>query len=185
MIIDPDAIIKEYYYEGSDLYKTLMNHSRIVTHRSVEIAETLSELSPDIKFIEKAAMLHDIGIYLTKAGSIGCNGKYAYICHGYLGRKVLDNLGLPSEYGLVCERHTGAGITKENIESNNLPLPHRDMVPKTLEEKIICVADKYHSKSPKNSSKKISTFEIIEELKEIQPDHSQRFTRWAKEFNLI
>ncbi len=185
MTIDPDAIIKEYYQEGSDLYNTLMNHSRIVTQRSVEIGESLSDLSPDIEFIEKAAMLHDIGIYLTKAASIGCIGEYAYICHGYLGREVLDNLGLPSEYGLVCERHTGAGITKENIESNKLPLPHRDMVPKTLEEKIICVADKYHSKSPKYSSKNIATREIIEELKKIHPEHSQRFAKWAKEFNLI
>ncbi len=185
MIIDPDAIINKYYHKGTDLYNILINHSRIVTQKSIEIGETLSELNPDIKFIEKAAMLHDIGIYLTKANSIGCKGEYAYICHGYLGRELLDHIGLPSKYGLVCERHTGAGITKENIILNKLPLPHRDMVPKTLEEKIICVADKFHSKSPKFSSKKISTHEIIEELKKIHPQHSQRFTQWAKEFNLI
>ncbi len=58
------------------------------------------------------------------------------------------------------------------------------MVPNTLEEKIICVADKYHSKSPKYSSKKISTLEIIEDLKKIHPEHGERFTKWAKEFRL-
>ena len=47
---------------------------------------------------------------------------------------------------LVSERHTGAGITLENIVANNLPLPKREMVPVTIEEIIICFADKFHSK---------------------------------------
>lgn len=185
MIIVPDTIIKEYYQEGSNLYNTLMNHSRIVTEKSLKIGESLSHLNPDLEFIEKSAMLHDIGIFLTKAESIGCSGAYAYVCHGYLGRKILDDFGLPPEYGLVCERHTGAGITKENIISNKLPLPHRDMVPKTLEEKIICIADKYHSKNPKLSQKKPSTFEVINSLKKIHPEHAKRFAQWAKDYKLI
>ena len=185
MTIDPVEIIKQFYPRDTPLFNILMNHSRVVTRKSLEIGRSLQHLKPNLEFIEKAAMLHDIGIFLTRAKSIGCNGQYPYISHGYLGKNLLDDLGLPSEYGLVCERHTGAGITKENIELNKLPLPHRDMVPITLEEKIICVADKYHSKSPKRSSRKISTREIIEELKKIHPEHSQRFTEWAKEFHLI
>jgi len=38
------------------------------------------------------------------------------------------------KHGLVCERHTGTGITLEMIIKNNLPLPHRDMVPVSMEE---------------------------------------------------
>ena len=68
--------------------------------------------------------------------------------------------------------------------SNNLPLPPKDMVPISIEEKIICVADKYHSKSPKHSGKKITTIQIIEELGKINLDHAKRFSVWAEEFNL-
>ncbi len=182
--MDPLTIIERFYTPGTKLYQVLVEHSRIVTEKSLEIAHNMTHLKPDLEFIKNAAMLHDIGIYLTLAPSIGCKGKKPYVCHGYLGRKLLDEQGLPPEYGLVCERHTGAGITKKNILSNNLPLPQRDMVPISLEEKIICVADKYHSKSPKHAGKTISTIQIIDKLGKINKDHAERFSIWVDEFNL-
>lgn len=182
--MDTLSIIEKFYTPGTNLYKVLVGHSRIVTEKSLEIAQNFSELNPNLKFIKEAAMLHDIGIFLTRAESIGCTGEAPYICHGYLGRKLLDKEGLPPEYGLVCERHTGAGITKENIISNDLPLPHRDMVPLSLEEKIICAADKYHSKNPMHADRKITTLEIIEELEKINPDHAKRFSVWVEELRL-
>jgi len=182
--MDPFTIIERFYTPGTRLYRVLIGHSRIVTEKSLEIARNLSHLNPDIEFIKTAAMLHDIGIFLTRAQSISCKGEFPYICHGYLGRKLLDEQELPPEYGLVCERHTGAGITRENIISNDLPLPPRDMIPISIEEKIICVADKYHSKNPKHADKKITTLQIIDELGKINKDHAKRFSAWAKEFNL-
>ncbi len=184
MKIDPIRIIEKYYPPGSRAYDILMDHSRVVTEKSLDIAVRLPHLNPDLEFIQTAAMLHDIGIFLTRSESIGCYGKEPYVCHGYLGRELLDELGLPPEYGLVSERHTGAGITRENILLNNLPLPKRDMVPISIEEKIICVADKYHSKNPKFSDRKIMTAEVIEELQKINSDHAERFTLWVEEFCL-
>lgn len=182
--MDPVSIIEKFYEKDSFLYKTLIEHSKKVRDKSLEIAKHNAHLNPDLELIENGAMLHDIGIFLTKAKSIGCYGDKPYVCHGYLGRKLLDDLDLPVEYGLVCERHTGAGITKENIIKNNLPLPERDMVPITLEEKIICVADKYHSKSPKKADLKLTTQDIIKELNSISPGHARRFSAWAKKFNI-
>ena len=184
MKIDPILIIEKFYQPGTKVYNILVNHSRLVTEKSLEIAGRLPHLNPDLEFIQIAAMLHDIGIFLTRSESIGCYGKASYVCHGDLGRELLDELGLPPEYGLVSERHTGAGITKENILLNKLPLPHRDMVPVSLEEKIICAADKYHSKNPKFSGRNITTAEVIKELKKINIDHAERFTLWAEEFKL-
>ncbi|MFH2092334.1 MAG: HD domain-containing protein [Pseudomonadota bacterium] len=178
------AIIEQFYTPGTPLYQTLVSHSRIVTEKSLVIAQTLDHLNPDLEFIKTAAMLHDIGIFMTRADSLGCIGDAAYVCHGYLGRELLDKQGLPPAYGLVCERHTGAGITRENIEANSLPLPARDMVPISLEEKIICCADKYHSKNPAKKDQIITTAGIIRELGAISPDHADRFSGWVKEFNL-
>ncbi|MBU1344077.1 MAG: HD domain-containing protein [Proteobacteria bacterium] len=182
--MDALTIIEKFYSPGTKLYQILIEHSLIVTQKSLEIAQTQKHLNPDLEFIQKAAMLHDIGIFFTRSDAIGCRGDAPYICHGYLGRKLLDEQGLPPEYGLVCERHTGAGITKENIRSNNLPLPQRDMVPISIEEKIICVADKYHSKNPKNAAKKTTTLQIIEDLGKIDQDHAKRFSIWAEEFKI-
>lgn len=114
--------------------------------KAMEIARRVESPVPDIRFIEEAAMLHDIGMIFTNAPKIGCYGYKEYICHGYLGRELLENEGLP-KHALVCERHVGMGITAEEIRKNSLPLPERDMVPVTAEEKIVCLADKFFSKA--------------------------------------
>jgi uncharacterized protein len=182
--MDPLALIEKFYRPGTELYRVLVDHSRIVTKKSLEIAAGLSHLNPDLELIQTGAMLHDIGIFMTRADTLGCTGSAPYICHGYLGRNLLDEQGLPPEGGLVCERHTGAGITRKNILANHLPLPQRDMVPISLEEKIICVADKYHSKNPKQADQRITTPEIIEKLETIDQGHAVRFCEWAELFHL-
>lgn len=144
--MDPLDVIEKYYDPESKAYHFLVHHSRLVAKKAFEIAERARDLNPDVKFIEEAAMLHDIGIFYTNAPKIGCYGYKDYICHGYLGRELLEKEGLP-RHALVCERHVGVGITAEEITSNNLPLPKRDMLPLTIEEKIICLADKFYSKS--------------------------------------
>ena len=54
--------------------------------------------------------------------------------------------GFP-QHALVCERHTGSGLSLLEIERQNLPVPHHDMLPLSLEEKLICYADKFFSKT--------------------------------------
>ena len=182
--MDPLAVIEEFYDRDSRAYTILVDHSRQVAGKSLEIAGGLAHLNPDLEFIENAAMLHDIGIFKTAAPAIGCFGDLPYVCHGYLGRELLDGLGLPGAFGLVAERHTGAGITLDNIIQAGLPLPKREMVPVTLEEKIICCADKFFSKTPKNKNKVMTRKKIIKELHNIHPGHAERFRAWAEAFNL-
>lgn len=143
--MDAFAIIQKYYEAGSLAEKILSEHSTRVMEKALNLAQRLTFMNPDMTFIREAALLHDIGIFLTYAPNLGCFGDRDYICHGYLGRKLLEEEGLPL-HGLVCERHIGVGITEADIEKQNLPLPKRDMQPITLEEKIICYADKFYSK---------------------------------------
>ena len=143
--MNPVEIIRKYYNPESEAYKFLIQHSKMVAKKAVEVAERVRHLNPDIKFIEEAAMLHDIGIFLTHAPQIGCHGDKPYICHGYLGRELLEKEGFP-RHAIVCETHVGVGLTIADIEKNNFPLPRRDMMPKTLEEQIVCFADNFFSK---------------------------------------
>ena len=58
-------------------------------------------------------------------------------------------------HALVCERHTGAGLSLKAIMERDLPVPHREMVPISLEEQIICFADKFYSKTKLDKEKSV------------------------------
>ena len=178
-IMDPVTIIKIYYKEGSDLYNMLINHSTDVMNKALSVVDKHPELKADRQFVAEAAMLHDIGILHTYAPLIHCYGLLPYPCHGYLGREILDGLGYPA-HGLVCERHTGVGITEEDIISQGLPLPHRDMVPITVEEMIICFADCFFSKTKLGVEKPIE--KIRQELSVHGEDKAIRFDDWCRLF---
>ena len=47
---------------------------------------------------------------------------------------------MPMELAHIIERHVGAGLTVDEARRNNLP--RGNYVPETLEEKIVCYADK-------------------------------------------
>lgn len=142
--IDPIGIIDRYYTEGQ-LRDILLTHSMMVRDKALECISRCG-LEVDQDFVAEAAMLHDIGIIRCNAPDICCHGSLPYICHGIEGAKMLRDLDLP-RHARVCERHTGAGLTVEDIQDQHLPLPLRDMTPQSIEEKLICYADKFYSKS--------------------------------------
>lgn len=177
--MNPVAIIQTFYKPNSKAYNILMTHNRLVADKSVKIAKKVPHLKPDINFIREAAMLHDIGIFKTDAPDIGCNGKHPYIFHGFKGRELLDALGLP-KHGLVAERHTGSGLSRQDIIDNNLGLPVRDMTPVTIEEKIICYADKFFSKSPEGLNKEKSFEDAVNLLQSYGKKQAEKFLSWAR-----
>ena len=144
-------------------------------------AARVAHLQPDLNFIHSAAILHDIGIFLTDSPGLDCHGTEPYIRHGILGRDILDALGHP-RHALVCERHVGVGISAEDIQRFHLPLPERDMRPVSLEEEIICYADKFFSKNGNGASREKSVAEIVESLGRYGAGHVQRFMRWVERF---
>jgi uncharacterized protein len=172
--MDPFKIIQKYYDPGSSAETILAEHSRLVMKKALELAEHLTFLNPDMTFIREAALLHDIGIFLTYAPVLGCFGDRDYICHGYLGRKLLEDEGLPV-HGLVCERHVGVGITEEDIDKQSLPLPKRDMRPVTLEEKIICYADKFYSKKTASPHPEADLADVRKNISAYGPEKVLRF----------
>ena len=177
--MDPSTIINKFYKEGTKLYDIYMSHCTDVTNKAISIVNKHPELAVDIKFIEEAGMLHDIGIFKTKAPRIACEGELPYICHGYLGNELLAEEGFP-KHGLVCERHTGTGLSLETIIQRKLPIPHRNMLPQSLEEKIICFADKFYSKS--NLGREKSVKRIRQNLKRHGWHQVTVFDEWCELF---
>ena len=174
-----EEIINKYYGEEGDLRRILIVHSQSVAHKALQIVSLHPELNIDRQFVEEAAMLHDIGIIKTDAPGIKCFGTEPYICHGILGAEMLRQEGMP-RHARVCERHTGAGLSLHDIESQNLPLPHRDFLPETLEEKLICYADKFFSKTHLDIEKPIEKVE--RSIAKFGNDGLERFREWEKIF---
>ena len=166
--MDYQSIIDKYYPSENELRRILLLHSRQVADRCLLIAKKHPELRLDKDFLEEAAMLHDIGIFRCNAPSIQCFGTEPYICHGYIGGQILRDEGLV-RHALVCERHTGTGLSREQIERQNLPLPlDRSYEPDVMEEQVVCYADKFYSKSHIDHER--SVVETAQSLEKFGPE---------------
>ena len=159
------SIIDKYYPADDELRRILMIHSRQVADRCLAIVAKHKELPVDVQFMEEAAMLHDIGIYRCDAPSIHCYGTEPYLRHGPIGGEILRAEGLP-RHARVAERHTGTG------------LPGYE--PETLEEQIICYADKFYSKS--RLDRVLTVAETAQSLEKFGHEGVLKFLAWAERF---
>lgn len=80
----------------------------------------------------------------------------------------------------VCERHTGTGLTIENIRQQQLPIPEGDYRPESLEEKVICYADKFYSKSHPERERTIE--QTAKSLEKFGAEGVRIFLDWAALF---
>ena len=179
--MNPQTLIDKYYADNEPLRAILIRHSRDVADMACDVAMRHPELHANAAFIREAAMLHDIGCFRTDAPGICCHGTEPYICHGIIGAQLLRKEGLP-RHARVAERHTGTGLTAATIEAQRLPLPHTDLVPETIEEQIICYADKFFSKS---HPERVRTPEqVLRSLERFGPEGLARMRMWMERFGV-
>lgn len=110
-------------------------------------------------------MLHDIGIRWCHAPSIFCVGEAPYIEHGQIGGRLLRQLGF-ERHARVCERHTGTGLP--------------GFEPETLEEQLVCYADKFYSKS--HPERVLTVEQAAQSLERFGHEGVEKFLGWAKMF---
>ena len=178
-MVDASLLIDRYYPADDALRGLLLKHSRQVADRCLAVCRKHPELELDEEFVLQAALLHDIGIRWCHAPSIYCNGTEPYIRHGLIGGELLRKEGLP-RYARVCERHTGTGITRQQIEQQQLPLPVADYVPETLEEQLVCYADKFFSKS--HPDRVLTVEQAAQSLERFGHEGVEKFLQWAARF---
>lgn len=106
-------------------------HCQAVAALALEIAEKFKakNYSINTSLIEAGALLHDLG--RTKNHSVN---------HAIEGMQLAQAENLPDPIICIIKRHVGAGITVE--EAERLNWPKDNYIPQTLEEKIVCYADK-------------------------------------------
>jgi uncharacterized protein len=179
--MNPLSLIEKYYPAGSEAHRILLRHSVRVAGKAREIARRLAAEGVDIDFVYEAGLLHDIGMLFTDAPDIGCHGSLPYLCHGYKGRELLEAEGLP-RHALVCDRHIGIGLSAAEIEAQGLPLPVRDMLPLTVEERIVTYADLFFSKSPRENDSERSVDKVRQTLARYGEEKVAVFDLWHARF---
>ncbi len=100
----------------------------------------------DIALVRAGSLLHDIGVYRLY-GPDGVLDHAQYIRHGILGEELLRQEGLPEALCRFAAHHTGAGLSRDDVIRQELPLPPRDYLAETPEEALVMYADKFHSKT--------------------------------------
>ena len=129
---------------------SVRRHSEKVAEKAIEIALKIKKNNVDLNLIEIGALLHDIG--RTKTHSFK---------HALIGGKILRQRGFSDKLARICETHILGGLDKE--DAKKVGLPEKDYLPITLEEKIICLADKHMAGT-----------------REVSIEH--RFNRWFQKY---
>lgn len=148
--------INEDLKNRCDLAKSCLK--KLIDTNPLDLPKVSGGIAPKDYVDEYAAfaggLLHDIGTYfvLAKDGSKAADGKLEfdgpnYILHGLRGYNYLIDNGFSEDIAQFARNHTGVGLTREQVVAQNLPLPSGDYVPRTVEQEIVMVADKYNSKS--------------------------------------
>lgn len=109
---------------------SVRRHSEKVADKALEIADKITKTNVDKNLIEIGALLHDVGRTKTHG-----------FRHALIGGKNLRERGFSVKLARICETHILGGLDKE--DAKRVGLPEKDYLPKTIEEKIICLADKH------------------------------------------
>jgi uncharacterized protein len=109
----------------------VIEHCQAVAKLALQLARQLEAKNHQInlQLVEAGALLHDLG-----------RSKTHKVDHSIIGAKIAQEEGLPEQVISIIKRHVGAGITAE--EAQWLGWPKDNYIPQTLEEKIVCYADK-------------------------------------------
>ena len=109
----------------------IVAHCKTVARVAVAIADEFEKRGKqvDSKVVLAGALLHDIG-----------RSRIHTVRHGLEGSEMIRQEGVDERVVEVVRRHVGAGISSD--EARTLGLPDLDYFPRTLEERIVCFADK-------------------------------------------
>jgi len=136
-------------------------HCQAVTLLALELSEKfkVKNHSVNVALIEAGALLHDLGRAKTHS-----------VNHAIEGMQLAQAENLPEAVICIIKRHVGAGIIPEEAEQFNWPKDN--YVPQTLEEKIVCYADKCIS-----GTKRIPVETTIKQLQDQKLDDAAKRVR--------
>lgn len=128
-IPDEEKCVKILLEEGVN--SSVLRHVLKVSEVAKDLASRVESKGYRVnkKLVAAGALLHDVGRAVTHD-----------VSHGVIGGQIVRRRKLDERLARIVERHVGAGISEE--EAARLKLGSVNLIPETLEEKIVCYADK-------------------------------------------
>jgi len=112
----------------SSCQANVVKHCLMVSKKSYELGKLIesNKAKIDVELCRVGGLLHDIG-----------RSKTHDLKHGIIGAEMLKDHPLLSR---IAKTHIGGGIPK--LEAKELGLGNQDLIPESIEEKVVCYADK-------------------------------------------
>lgn len=164
--------LHEKYAPSETSFVSVFTHCQIITDIAMQLLDNHPELAVDRELVRTGCLLHDIGVYALSGDD--------YITHGIKGDDLLRAEGFPEELCRIASHHTGVGLKREDISRQKLPLPDRDFIAETIEERLVMYADKFHSKAPQFNA--FATY--LKKIEGFGEANAQRFHDLAQEFGV-
>jgi uncharacterized protein (TIGR00295 family) len=127
----PDAAAAVLLHQKYGSNEKVVDHCRAVSKVAQTMIARLEErgIAVDREAVVAAALLHDIGRSRNQTAQ-----------HGLIGAQILEQEGVDTSVVEIVRRHVGAGIS--SAEARILGFPPGDYVPSSLEQRVVCFADK-------------------------------------------
>jgi len=197
-----EFLLHKKYAQSELLLDLVWTHCNIITEIALSLLDSghfdINETPRDIT--TQAALLHDIGVYQCGGFEWMPNqppSEKPYIQHTVVGAWILQQEGYSPPVIQSAYVHTGVGLTGQDISMYQLNLPPDDYVLRTMLQKLITYASKFHSKTPKFRTaadisaslekygpEKVNTFIQFQQLfgePDIEPIQ-KRYQDWHKAF---
>jgi len=177
----PDKLISLHkkYAPNVAVFNLVYTHCQIVAEIALWCAGNV-EQEVDRELLKTAALLHDIGAYVFFSEDGKNLNQRMYPLHAVLSARIIADEGIDERVSELVSTHVLLGLTKQEIIDRPWILPERDYEPTTTEGRLLCYADRFHSKHPTFNS-----FEsFINRLNAELPLQAAKFEAWSKEFGI-
>lgn len=168
------------YAPSEAAFELVFTHCQIVWQLA-KLILAHSSIVVDRDLVKAGCLLHDIGVYELYLPS-GHIDHANYIKHGALGYAVLRREGYSEKLCRMAAHHTGVGLTKKDVIEGNLPIPAKDYLAETIEEKLVMYADKFHTKT--NPPKFMQAATYRQKVSQFGEDKADTFDQLTREFGV-
>jgi uncharacterized protein len=143
--IEEIIALHKKYAPNNAAFDRVYGHCRVVWDTAQQLLSRRPQ-QVNKELVRAGCLLHDIGVYRLY-GDDGLLHGENYIRHGILGEELLRSEGYPDELCRIASHHTGTGLTRHDVVQQKLQLPLADYTARTIEERLVMYADKFHSKT--------------------------------------
>lgn len=165
----PNTVVLQLVYE----------HCQIVAEIALWCVEH-KRLNVNKRILEASCLLHDIGTYALYSENDQSKNDHNYKQHAIFGAALVLEEGFDVRIASAIKTHVLMGLSKKEIVKNGFGMPHKDYLPETIEGRLLCYADRFHSKTPVFNA----YGPFLERISETLPEQAKKLQLAAKEFGL-